>query len=190
MSDDPLAYALSGSLLISFDKLSPSVGTVTTITGVTSGETLVGIDFRPGNALLYGLGVNAAANTLTLYVISVQNGAVAAVNSLDFTSFGIDLPSGGYGFDFNPAVDRIRVTTDTGLNFRLNPNNGALSGINSMIAAGNEVTGVAYTNNQPGLFGVTTLYALDSNNNSSISRILPMAAAKSRSAPPVSISRP
>ena len=126
MSDNPLAYALSGSLLISFDPLSPSVGTVTPITGVTSGETLVGIDFRPGNGLLYGLGVNAAADTLTLYVISVQNGAAAAVNSVDFTSSGIDLPSGGYGFDFNPAVDRIRVTTDTGLNFRLNPNNGTL----------------------------------------------------------------
>ena len=35
-----------------------------------------------------------------------------------------DLPDGGYGMDFNPTVDRIRITTDSGLNFRLNPNDG------------------------------------------------------------------
>ena len=159
------AYALSGSLLISFDPSSPGVGTTTAITGVTPGQTLVGIDFRPGNGLLYGLGVNAATDFTTLYTISVQTGVAAAVGTVAFGIFGIDLPSGNYGFDFNSVVDRIRITADNGLNLRLNPNNGTLSGQDTLIAAPNAVAGVAYTNNQPAQGGVTTLYALDSNGN-------------------------
>ena len=30
-----------------------------------------------------------------------------------------------YGLDFNPTVDRIRVTNDADENLRINPNNGA-----------------------------------------------------------------
>jgi hypothetical protein len=39
------------------------------ITGITMGETLVAIDVRPQNEGLYGLGVDATANTATLYHI-------------------------------------------------------------------------------------------------------------------------
>src|SRR4051812_36393256 len=116
------AYALSGSSLISFDLTNPSTGTIIGITGVHAGEILVGIDFRPANRLLYAYGVNAGADTSTLYVVSTQTGQAQAVGSGVILP-GVDLPPGNYGFDFNPAVDRIRVTTDTGLNFRLNPNN-------------------------------------------------------------------
>src|SRR4051794_26909622 len=112
------AYALSGSLLISFDPTSPATGTIIPISGVTADQTVVGIDFRPSNGLLYGLGVNAATDTATLYSISAQTGIAAAVGT--FGGVG-DLTSGGYGFDFNPSADRIRVTSETGLNFRLNP---------------------------------------------------------------------
>ncbi len=48
-----------------------------------------------------------------------------------------------------------------GLNFRLNPNTGALAGSDSAIL-GPTVSGVAYTNNQPQNGGITTLYTLDS----------------------------
>src|ERR1043165_9923090 len=153
------AYALSGAFLVSFNTLSPSVGNITFISSVLSGETLVRIDFRPSNGLLYGLGVNATADTATLYVISTQTAVAGTIGAVNFIG---DLPSGGYGFDFNPAVDRIRDTTDTGLNFRLNPNDGTLAGQDTSIVAPSAVTGVAYTNNQPDLGGVTTLYALDS----------------------------
>jgi Domain of unknown function (DUF4394) len=53
-------YALSGPNLVSFDLANPTVGDTILITGVAAGETLVGIDFRPADGLLYGLGVNAA----------------------------------------------------------------------------------------------------------------------------------
>ena len=71
-----------------------------------------------------------APTPATLYVISTRTGVAGAVGS--FAGVG-DLPPGNFGFDFNPSVDRIRVTTDTGLNFRLNPNSGAIAGIDTSI---------------------------------------------------------
>jgi hypothetical protein len=160
MANSHRAYALSGSLLISFDPTSPGVGAIMPISGVTAGQTLVGIDFRPANGLLYGLGINATTDTGTLYSISVLTGLATAVGS--FGGVG-DLTTGGYGFDFNPSVDRIRVTTDTGLNFRLNPNNGTLAGLDTATAAA--IDGAAYTNNQLNNGNITTLYTLDSNTD-------------------------
>ena len=127
------AYALSGSNLVSFDQTNPTVGTTIPITGLTLGDTLVGIDFRPQNGFLYSLGVGGGpAGTGTLYAISARTGQATAIGGpIAFVDADgvtpVPLPvSGNYGFDFNPTVDRIRVTTDTGLNFRINPNNGAL----------------------------------------------------------------
>jgi len=132
-------YALAGLNLVSFDLTAPGIiAPPVPIVGLTAGETLVGIDFRPANGLLYGLGVNAGADTGTLYVISTRTGVAGG----SFAGVG-DLPPGNFGFDFNPAVDRIRVTTDTGLNFRLNPNSGAIAGVDTSIPA-HDVSGVAY----------------------------------------------
>jgi Domain of unknown function (DUF4394) len=62
------AYALSGSNLVSFDQTNPTVGTTIPITGLTLGDTLVGIDFRPQNGFLYGLGVGGGpAGSAQLY---------------------------------------------------------------------------------------------------------------------------
>ena len=79
-----VAFALSGAApgvgnLLAFDTASPAVVKEVTITGVNPAETLVGIDFRPQNGLLYGLGVNATLDTATLYVISTRTGQAAIV---------------------------------------------------------------------------------------------------------------
>ena len=151
-------YALAELNLVSFDLAAPNTSlTSVPIAGLTAGETLVGIDFRPVNGLLYGLGVNAGADTATLYVISTRTGVAGAVGSIAGVG---DLPAGNFGFDFNPSVDRVRVTTDTGLNFRLNPNSGAIAGVDTTIPA-HDISGVAYTNNQPDNGNITTLYTLD-----------------------------
>src|SRR6266487_4042531 len=135
------AYALSGSTLVSFNPAFPLAGTSIPVTGPT--ETLVGIDVRPSNGLLYGLGVNAATDTATLYNISVLTGVATIVGSFG-PVLGLDLPASGYGFDFNPlpVADRIRVTTDTGLNFRVNPNNGSLTAIDTAISGASDISGV------------------------------------------------
>ncbi|MCA6126320.1 DUF4394 domain-containing protein [Bradyrhizobium sp. WSM 1704] len=179
------AYALSGSNLISFSTSSPTSGGITAIIGIAAGETLVGIDFRPQNGMLYGLGVNATANTATLYAISTLTGLATPVggpaSGISMTTDGmtpVDFPdpaTAGYGFDFNPAADRIRVTTSTGLNFRINPNTGRVVDGDSGVAGINPdgpinggtlgVDAVAYTNNNPNNGNVTTLYALDAASN-------------------------
>jgi hypothetical protein len=140
-----------------FDPATPSVGTFIPITGLVAGQTLVGIDFRT-NGALYGLGVNDTTDTATLYTISLLTGVATIVGSP--ASLGV-LPASGYGFDFNPVVDVIRVTTESGRNFRINPNTGALVATDTAIA----ISGLAYTNNETNNGGVTTLYTLDSLND-------------------------
>ncbi len=96
---------------------------------------------------------------------------------MDGASSPIDFPdpaSAGYGLDFNPTVDRVRVVTSTGLNFRINPSTGApvdgsvgTSGVNldsNINGAVSGVNGVGYTNSYAGAV-TTVLYTLDATSN-------------------------
>jgi len=89
------------------------------ITGLQSGETVKGIDFRT-NGQLYALG-----STGRLYLVNQQTGqAVQQGNS--FAEQGAPALAGNsFGFDFNPTVDRIRGVSDAEQSFRLNPVTGA-----------------------------------------------------------------
>ncbi|HEV7771697.1 MAG TPA: DUF4394 domain-containing protein [Conexibacter sp.] len=178
------AYALSNSALLSFDPAAPGSVTSTPLIGVNVSEALVGIDVRPQNGMLYGLGVNASADTATLYSISPETGVVTPISAsaIAFTTDGstpLDLPDAGWGFDVNPAADRIRVTTSAGISFRINPSTGApvdgdnggsagsVSGVNpdgQIANAGNTVDGAAYTNDRANST-VTTLYTLSSTSD-------------------------
>jgi Domain of unknown function (DUF4394)/PEP-CTERM motif len=149
--------------LVTFDSAAPGtiLGTVG-VTGLQTGETLLGIDRRPANELLYGMGSSSR-----LYVINTTTGVATQVGSAGaFTLSGT-----AFGFDFNPTVDRIRVTSDSGQNLRLNPNAGTLAGTDTNLAfapgdpnaaATPRVVGAAYTNNFSGA-ATTTLYNIDSN---------------------------
>ena len=87
------------------------------ITGLQSGETLVGIDVRPANGGLYALG-----STSRVYTLDVATAMATAVGA----PFTPALEGTSFGFDFNPTVDRIRVVSNTGQNLRLNPTTGAV----------------------------------------------------------------
>jgi hypothetical protein len=196
-----MAYALSGTTLLTFDIADPADIDGTALTNVSAGETLVGIDVRPQNGELYALGVNAAADTGTLYVIHPQSGFVAPVGTPGSVAFTdgvnpIDLPDPavvGYGFDVNPGADRIRVTAGQ-LNFRINPNTGAgvdgdNSGLTTGVVSGTNPDGTvnggtstidasAYTNNVPNNGNITTLYTLDAASNSLYIQNLPNAGTQ------------
>jgi len=182
----PTALALSsdGTNLVRFNPTTPGTTTTQFLSNYAAGESLVGLDFRPATGQLYTLGINEAANTGTLYLLDPQTGVASPIGTtgqIAFTTNGttpVDFPdpaTSSYTLDFNPTVDRLRVITSTGLNFRLNPftgaavdgdrggaagsvtgtnPDGALNGANGTAGSG------AYTNSFAGAT-VTTLYTLD-----------------------------
>ena len=177
-----IALSGDGSSLVRFDPAVPGTTTTVAVSGITAGEILVGIDGRPSTGQLLGLGVNAAANTATLYLIDPQIGSLSAIGTtggiafVDGVGSPVDLPDPsvvGYGMDVNPTVDRVRVTAGSGLNFRVNPVTGVpvdgdsiTSGNNTDGSINGGATGIqdaAYTNSYAGT-AVTTLYTLDSSS--------------------------
>jgi hypothetical protein len=159
----PVSGITTTNTLVTFDAATPgTIQSSVAVTGLQGGETLLGIDRRPATGGLYGLG-----STSRLYLINTTTGAATQVGSAGaFTLSGT-----AFGFDFNPTVDRIRVTTTSGQNLRLNPNDGTLTAADTPLAyaAGDpnaaataRVVGSAYTNNFVGA-ATTTLFAIDSN---------------------------
>ena len=145
------------------------------ITGLqTSSETAVGLDRRPatGEFFLLTVPTGAATNALVrTYTIDPATATATFVASIPGTVPGAsDSPT---GMDFNPVVDRMRVVNRDNENFRINPNNGALSGddvnLTYTVPATGPVTAVAYDRNiAPGPPGtvappgtLTTLYGID-----------------------------
>ncbi len=145
------------------------------ITGLSGGDTIVGIDFRPANGLLYGLGVNLPTGIAHVYSIDTTSAAATLVSTLaadpaDTTSpFPFTTVSGSmFGVDFNPTVDRLRVTSNTGQNLRLNVDTGFVQlDVPLAYQSGDTnfgdtpiVTAVAYSNNFSGAT-TTTLRGVD-----------------------------
>lgn len=152
----------SGNRLLTIDSATPGTVTKTVlVTGLGTGESLLGIDARPSTGALFGLG-----STSRLYAINTGTGVATAIGSAGvFTLNGTS-----FGFDFNPTVDRIRLTSNTGQNLRVNPNDGTLSGTDTALAyAGTDVNngqipsivGSAYTNSFA-TATATVLYDIDS----------------------------
>ncbi|MEG4056280.1 MULTISPECIES: DUF4394 domain-containing protein [unclassified Microcoleus] len=173
----PTAYALTvrngAETIVGFNEAGPrAILSDVAVTGLQPGESLLGIDFRPANGLLYGVG-----SSNRLYAINPVTGQASSVGS---GQFAVPLTPGAAGFDFNPTVDRIRFVNQAGQNARLNPDTGALvdfdtltGGIqldgNLAYAAGDRnsgnpgaAVGAAYVNNFAGAAS-TTLFAIDTN---------------------------
>lgn len=167
-----MALTASGDIMQIPNATTPStVSTTTSITGIMMGQSVVGIDYRPNTGELYALGYNSMATSANaqLYTINVTTGAATAIGS----TISLTLGSGGIGFDFNPAVDRIRVVGENGANYRLHPVTGAIVATDGMLAyntsdpnAGTTaaIAACAYTNSYIGS-EVTTLYDYDKNLN-------------------------
>lgn len=133
------------------------------VTGLQAGENLLGIDFRPVNGQLFGVG-----SSNRLYNISTATGAATQVGTQPFS---VALNGASFGVDFNPTVDRIRVVSDAGQNLRLNPDTGAVVDGNAIAADGvqpdgnlngatSSIAATAYTNSFSGAT-TTTQYAIN-----------------------------
>jgi Domain of unknown function (DUF4394)/PEP-CTERM motif len=141
----------SANSLVTFDSLTPGVvSAAIPITGVGA-ETILDIDRRPANGLLYGLG--SAGN---LYVINPTNG-IAILNAT-LTGVNLDPNATRFGIDFNPTVDRLRIVSNTGENLRLSPDTGATTIDGPLNGAASGAVSVAYTNNDTDPATATTLF--------------------------------
>jgi hypothetical protein len=141
--------------LVRFNSGTPDAIAVVGNTGVT----LTGIDFRPANGVLYGY------NGSLLYTIDLTTGA--ATQAFDVNN----ILGANAGFDFNPTVDRIRITDVGGTNLRVNPNDGTTI-VDGTIAGA--ISGDAYTNNFVGA-ATTTLFGIDANAGTLVSFTNPNA---------------
>ncbi|MEO7174394.1 MAG: DUF4394 domain-containing protein [Saprospiraceae bacterium] len=171
-------YALSGSQLISFESALPSeIVSSAEISGLVPDFELAGMDFRPATGQLYGLGYKSSTGEAMVYTIDLNTAALTQVGSI--STLMPDM--GEIGFDFNPTVDRIRLTGSNGSNFRLHPVTGALAATDGNLAfslsdvnAGTtaSISSVAYTNSYIGASS-TTLFDYDYMLNILCSQVPP-----------------
>ncbi|CAA9230108.1 MAG: hypothetical protein AVDCRST_MAG42-1081 [uncultured Chthoniobacterales bacterium] len=169
---EPIYVLTSGNRLLTVDSATP--GTVTKnvqITGLQSGETLHGMDFRPATGQLYALG-----STARIYLIDENTGVATVSSTLTADAADMTAPFAGldgtrFGVDFNPVPDRLRVVSDTDQSLRINVMTGATTtdGNLAYAASGDpnsganpNVVGSAYRNAFSGAL-VTELYGIDSN---------------------------
>jgi hypothetical protein len=104
----------ASNTLLRFSSGRPADVTATRVHDVAG--TLIGIDHRPANGLLYGL-----SHANDLYTIDAGSGAATLVSTLTVAFDG----GPRSGFDFNPQADRLRLLAASGQNLRVNVDLGA-----------------------------------------------------------------
>jgi hypothetical protein len=133
------------------------------ITGLSGDTSIVGIDYRQQDGLLYGVG-----NSGGIYTINTTTAAAAKVGQISTALEGTK-----FGVDFNPAANALRVVSDTGQNLRIafasgTPVTNVDTPLNTGGAAPTTVTGVVgagYTNNDADVNTNTTLFVLNATAN-------------------------
>ena len=162
-SSGETVYALTTTgNLISFNSATPgTILSTQAISGIPSGETLRGLDFRPATGQFYSL-----STTSRLYTIAPATGAATPIGTTALTT----TVAGDFAaFDFNPVPDRIRIESGT-QNLRANPTTGSVIVDNALAFAGGDpnaaatpaVVAAGYTNNISGT-ATTSLYVIDAN---------------------------
>ncbi|MBD8565356.1 DUF4394 domain-containing protein [Oxalobacteraceae sp. CFBP 8763] len=163
---DVVALTVSNRL-ISFDRAAPAtIRTNVLVTGLQSGENLVGIDMRPADGMLYGVGSTGRLYTLDPVTGAATNKSRLAADAADTTDAFTALAGTNFGVDFNPMADRLRIVSNTGQSLRINVDTGATTTDGSINggAANTAISASAYTNSFAGT-GSTTLFGIDAANN-------------------------
>ncbi len=133
----------NGNQLVSFSASNSAQSTTMDIVGLDG--SLLGIDTRPSNGLIYGITTNN-----TIYTINANTGIARKVSTLNipFTDASIS------GFDFNPVADRLRLVGGNNQDFRINVETGEVTVDGDLAFAVGDVnegvdptvTAAAYTN--------------------------------------------
>lgn len=155
-----------GQLVCASDRKPEKARVIGTVSNYASGDVkLIGIDFRPQDGLLYGVGDGGG-----LYRIDTNSATLTMVGKLTVAPSGTN-----FGVDFNPAANALRIVSDNGQNLRqpfANLGTAPLAATATdtplMIiappavpAAATDVLGAAYTNNDLAAATATSLFVLD-----------------------------
>ena len=147
--------------LVVFSSDTPRAITRIRVTGLGPGERILGLDVRPANGQLV-----AVSSGSRLYALDAATGAATGIGPAPFSPV---VSGGAFGFDFNPTVDRIRLTSDGRQNLRLHPDTGLVAAVDGGLAYGTTDTGSgavpqivasAYTNSVRGA-STTQLFDID-----------------------------
>jgi hypothetical protein len=158
------------------------------ITGLQSNEVLLGIDYRPADGMLYGVG-----STGRIYTLNPSTGMATVKSTLiadaaDTTAPFTALAGTEFGVDFNPVADRLRVVGSTGQSLRINVDTGATTTDGSINggAVNTAINAAAYTNAFAGTASTTlfvidavnsTLYTQNPPNNGTLALPVPLGAS-------------
>jgi hypothetical protein len=149
----------TGNQIGTFNSGNTASANFMSVTGLGSGERLLGIDLRPSDNMIYGV-----SSLSRLYTLDAATGAATFVSALDVPVVN---PSLAYGIDFNPVADfaggsSLRFVSQTGNNYAINAGTGVVGNAPGVIPAG--FTAVAYTRSDPSQSSgpaSTSLYYID-----------------------------
>lgn len=152
--------------------IDPSTKKVTGKADIKGAASVVGIDVRPADGMLYAVTADGG-----IYTVDAKTGQATMKSKLSET-----LKSGvTVTVDFNPVADRLRVITSDGTSLRVNVDDGkvtvdgslkfrdgdANAGKTPMVVAG------AYTNSANPKPSATALYDIDATTGSLVSQAPP-----------------
>lgn len=134
--------------------------------GLVGDVRLIGIDERPADHKVYGVGDKGG-----IYVVNRGNGAVRKVSQLS-----VALDGTHFGVDFNPAADRLRIISDTGQNLRHDvsqptPTTAVDGALNYDGTTATGVTAAGYTNSDNDASSGTTLFNLDMTRDQVVQQV-------------------
>ena len=134
--------------------------------GLVGDVRLIGIDERPADHKVYGVGDKGG-----IYVINRGNGVVRKVSQVS-----VALEGQHFGVDFNPAADRLRIISDTGQNLRhdvtqATPTTAVDGALNYEGTTATGITAAGYTNSDNDPSTGTTLFNLDMTRDQVVQQV-------------------
>jgi ribosomal protein L24E len=133
------------------------------ITGLGTGEVIVGGDLRPRTLDGYVV-TKDASNVGRVYKIS-DPGTGTSLTATRVGTTNFTLTGTSFGVDFDPVDDNLRIVSDADMNGRFDLTTGTFTAETPLNPPDPAVTGIAYSNNVAGSTAPTstTLYDFDTN---------------------------
>lgn len=158
----------STNSLVTFNSAAPgAILNTVSVTGLTLGDSLVAIDYRPIDGQLVGFGYNSGTGTARVYSINAL-GVAASINT---NTLDLGTALNRITADFNPTPNALRVVTSAAdrNNLRISSGGtGALavdSNLNPVPSGVIQATAYSRNNAGGGTSGATTLYAINGTTN-------------------------